>query len=219
MLVVQSFYPRNVPMRCLFQGRIVFGNYHLSTTLSANFGDTHMVYTTKPASTPFDQFMHVLTCKMENLRVMLVPSPDSKAPEDEYVTSGSNLYYYRRRVCKNLSAKFDQFLTMHSQFDSDHRIDFYAHTCCQSATFGPLFAFYCPLFFTGKKINHVEFCQMQCLDAIFTLQFLYRCRHRHILKTTHNCPQLRTMVDFIVLSIKLVFMVLGISYSRVLYNN
>ena len=69
----------------------MFGNYHLSTTLSANFGDTHMVYTTKPASTPFDQFMHVLTCKMENLRVMLVPSPDSQAPEDEYVASGSNL--------------------------------------------------------------------------------------------------------------------------------
>lgn len=67
----------------MFQGRIVFGNYHMSTTLSANFGDTHMVYTTKPASTPFDQFMHVLTCKTENLRVMFVPSPDSKAPEDE----------------------------------------------------------------------------------------------------------------------------------------
>ncbi|KAI0212656.1 hypothetical protein LSAT2_002397 [Lamellibrachia satsuma] len=86
-------------------GRIVFGNYHMSTTLSANFGDTHMVYTTKPASTPFDQFMHVLTCKTENLRVMFVPSPDSKAPEDEpprfmgdgFVVLHSNnadIYYY-----------------------------------------------------------------------------------------------------------------------------
>ena len=34
--------------------------------------------------------------------------------------------------------------------------------------------------------------------------------------TTHNYAQLSTMVDFIVLSIKLVFMVLGVSYSRVL---
>ena len=35
-----------------------------------------------------------------------------------------------------------------------------------------------------------------------------------IIKTMHNCAQLRTMVDFIVLSIKLVFVVLGVSYSR-----
>ena len=33
--------------------------------------------------------------------------------------------------------------------------------------------------------------------------------------TTHGYAQLSTMVDFIVLSIKFVFMVLGISYSRV----
>ena len=46
-----------------------------------------------------------------------------------------------------------------------------------------------------------------------------------LLKTTHNFAQQRTtthnythnMVDFIVLSIQLVFMVLGVSYSRVLY--
>ena len=37
--------------------------------------------------------------------------------------------------------------------------------------------------------------------------------------TSHKYAQLRAMVDFIVLSIQLVFMVLGISYSRVLYNN
>ena len=36
------------------------------------------------------------------------------------------------------------------------------------------------------------------------------------LKTAHDYAQLSTMVDFIVLSIKLVFMVLGVSYSRVL---
>ena len=52
-----------------------------------------------------------------------------------------------------LSSKFDEFLAVQSQFDSDHGINFYAPTCCQSATFvRPLFAFYCPLFFTGK--NH-----------------------------------------------------------------
>ena len=45
-----------------------------------------------------------------------------------------------------LSSKFDEFVAVQSQFNSDH---FYAPTCCQSATFGPLFAFYCPLFITG----------------------------------------------------------------------
>ena len=60
------------------------------------------------------------------------------------------LYYYRRAVRKNLSPKFGEFLAVQSQFDSDHGIDFYAHTHCQSTIFGPLFAFYCPLFFTKK---------------------------------------------------------------------
>ena len=53
-------------------------------------------------------------------------------------------------------------------------------------------------------------------DAIFRYDLYARCRHRRLLK---NYAQLRTVVDFIVLSIQLVFMVLGASYSRVLYNN
>ena len=60
-----------------------------------------------------------------------------------------NLYYYRSAVHKNLSSKFDRFQPVRSQFDTDYRLDFYAHTYCQSATFGPLFAFYWPLFLTG----------------------------------------------------------------------
>ena len=63
----------------------------------------------------------------------------------------SNLYYYSSPVHKNMSSKFDEFLAMRSQFDNDHRVDFYAHTCCQSATYVPLFAFYCPLFFYEKN--------------------------------------------------------------------
>ena len=57
--------------------------------------------------------------------------------------------------------------------------------------------------------------QLRFLDAIFMRQFSRRCRHRRLLKTAHDYAQLSTMVDFIVLSIKLVFMVLGVSYSRV----
>ena len=84
----------------------------------------------------------------------------------------------------------------------------------------------CPLFFYENKSQIMLFY----LDAIFTLQFSRRYRHRRRLRTTtHNCAQLRTtsrnyaqlrtMVDFIVVSIKLVFMVLGVLYARVLYNN
>ena len=62
-----------------------------------------------------------------------------------------HLYYYSSTVRKNLSSKFDEFLAGRSQFDSDYLVDFYAHTCCQSATSGPFFAFYCTLSFYGKK--------------------------------------------------------------------
>ena len=63
-----------------------------------------------------------------------------------------------KSVLTNLSSKFDRFLAAHSQFDTSHRIDFYAHTCYQSATFvRPFFAFYCRLFFTKKIINNVAF--------------------------------------------------------------
>ena len=33
-----------------------------------------------------------------------------------------------------LSSEFDEFLAKRSQFDSDHGVDFYVTTCCQSAT-------------------------------------------------------------------------------------
>ena len=36
---------------------------------------------------------------------------------------------------RGLFSKFDEFLAVRSQFDSDHGVDFYAPTCCQSATF------------------------------------------------------------------------------------
>ena len=53
-----------------------------------------------------------------------------------------------------LSSKVEEFLAVRSQFDSDHGVDFSAPTCCQSATFvRPLFACYCPLFFTEKNNN------------------------------------------------------------------
>ena len=79
----------------------------------------------------------------------------------------NDLYYYRRAVRKNLSSKFDEFLAVRSQFDG---VDFYAHTCYQSVTVEPLFAFYCPLFCMEKIINNVVFRPRRIVyAAVFAL--------------------------------------------------
>ena len=68
---------------------------------------------------------------------------------------------------EKLSSKCEEFIAGRSQFDSDHGVDFSAPTCCQSATFvRPLFAFYCPLFFTGENAA-LHF--MPCMNAVFAL--------------------------------------------------
>ena len=63
-----------------------------------------------------------------------------------------HLYYYRSRVCKNLSAKFDQFLAARSQFDSDHRVDFSLRL--HLANPQPLCDRFCPLF--SMTTNHKQ---------------------------------------------------------------
>ena len=64
-------------------GKFIFGKSLLPNTLSVNFGDSHIVYTTKPASTPFDKFMHIMKCKADNIRVMLVPTVKYQGIVDE----------------------------------------------------------------------------------------------------------------------------------------
>ena len=76
------------------QGKLVFGNYNIPTTLSVNFGEAHVMYTTKPASTPFDLFMHIIKCRAERLKVMFVNSPKYTGPVDEYVAFISYLCEY-----------------------------------------------------------------------------------------------------------------------------
>ncbi|XP_063040632.1 bridge-like lipid transfer protein family member 1 isoform X4 [Engraulis encrasicolus] len=56
-------------------GRIAFGNHHLPQTLCMHFDDAFLTYTTKPPSSHLDQFMHIVKGSLENVRVMLVPSP------------------------------------------------------------------------------------------------------------------------------------------------
>ena len=80
-------------------------------------------------------------------------SPGKGEEGEEDTIMGCVIYttVYSSPVCKNLSSKLDRFLPVRSQFDTNHRVHFSTPTSCQSATFGPLFAFYCPLFFYENK--------------------------------------------------------------------
>jgi hypothetical protein len=40
-----------------------------------NFEDAFLTYATKPPSSHLDQYMHIVKGSLENVRVMLVPSP------------------------------------------------------------------------------------------------------------------------------------------------
>ncbi|XP_056013431.1 bridge-like lipid transfer protein family member 1 isoform X4 [Ostrea edulis] len=64
-------------------GRIIFGNHLVPHSLIFSFEDGHFTYTTKPASTPFDQFMHDATGKAENFKLMFVQSNKYNGPLDE----------------------------------------------------------------------------------------------------------------------------------------
>lgn len=46
----------------------------MPTTLSINVEDAHFVYSTKPAASSLDHFMHFVKCKAENFKVILAPS-------------------------------------------------------------------------------------------------------------------------------------------------
>nr|XP_042899305.1 transmembrane protein KIAA1109 isoform X2 [Parasteatoda tepidariorum] len=87
-------------------GRLVFGNRLLPTTLSVNFEEAHILYTTKPASSRLDNFTHIAKCKAENFKIILAPSPKYTGLSDEpprymgegFVVFQSNfvdLYYYQ----------------------------------------------------------------------------------------------------------------------------
>ncbi|XP_048858560.1 transmembrane protein KIAA1109 homolog isoform X2 [Brienomyrus brachyistius] len=56
-------------------GRVAFGNHYLPQTLCLSFDDAFLTYATKPPSSRLDKFMHMLKGTLENVRVMLVPSP------------------------------------------------------------------------------------------------------------------------------------------------
>ena len=75
----------------------------------------------------------------------------------------THLYYYRRRVCVCVCvcvfAKLDQFLPVRSHFDTKRPVNLFHIATFPSSTFGPLFAFHCPLFFTKNN-------NLQCRDVL-----------------------------------------------------
>ncbi|XP_055600491.1 bridge-like lipid transfer protein family member 1 isoform X3 [Uranotaenia lowii] len=86
-------------------GRFVFGNRLIPTTLSICVEEAHCVYSTKPAVSKLDHFMHFVKAKLENSKVLLAPSPKYTGLGDEpprymgegFVVMSSNnmeLYFY-----------------------------------------------------------------------------------------------------------------------------
>ena len=111
------------------------------------------------------------------------------------------------------SSRLDENLSSRSQFYSDNRVNFSTYRYCQPATFGPLAFCVCSLFFT--ILNKKEF-RIATSVAMFTSD-LNAGVVPQMSPPPHDLKRLRTtMVDFVVLSIKLFVMVLGVSYSRVI---
>ena len=79
-------------------------------------------------------------------------------------------------VCVCVCAKFDQFLPVRSHFDSKRPENSVRIATFPSATFGPLFAFQCPLFFT--KDNNLE-CKSSRFATrdVFDLNAIRQWRH------------------------------------------
>lgn len=86
-------------------GRFVFGNSIIPTTLSICVEEVRCVYSTKPAASRCDHFMHFIKAKAENTKVILAPSPRYTGLIDEpprfmgegFVVMMSNLlelYFY-----------------------------------------------------------------------------------------------------------------------------
>ena len=113
----------------------------------------------------------------------------------------------------NESSRLEENLPARSQFYSNRRVHFCTYRYCQSATFGPLAFCVCSLFCTilnKKRIsNHHISCDVYIRSECGSCPDVATATHDLEYSST-------TMVGFIVLSITFVFMVLGVSYSRVL---
>ena len=83
---------------------------------------------------------------MELYYVVLTPNNTTDTKECRSFIATTNL-----AACVCVCAKFDQFLPSRSHFDSKRPEKFVRIATFPSATFGPLFAFHCPLLFTKNS--------------------------------------------------------------------
>ena len=70
-----------------------------------------------------------------------------------------DIYTTKGDACVRVFAKLDQFLPVRSHFDTKRPVNFFHIATFPSPTFGPLFAFHCPLFFTKNN-------NLQCRDVL-----------------------------------------------------
>lgn len=109
---------------CQIQGRFVFGNRLTPTTLSVCVEEAHCVYSTKPAVSRLDHFMHFVKAKADNAKILLAPSPKYTGLVDDpprymgegFVVMMSNLvelYFYMDEpgVCSNFIQSQLEILT------------------------------------------------------------------------------------------------------------
>lgn len=67
---------------------MVFGNRLVPTTLSILVEEAHFVYSTKPAASRLDHFMHFAKCKAENFKVRKETptyTTDLELPSQQYI--------------------------------------------------------------------------------------------------------------------------------------
>ena len=97
------------------------------------------------------------------------------------------LYYYRRRVRKNLFAKFDNFLAGCSQFDSDHLADFMRLHVAYPRPFCHRFLRLSFVFTTKSIINNVAFRHiLRCLRCTFRIYVATAIRQIRLIARWRN---------------------------------
>lgn len=90
------------------QGRFVFGNRLTPTTLSICVEEAHCVYSTKPAVSRLDHFMHFVKAKTDNAKILLAPSPKYTGLVDDpprYVLTRFNVTNAECSSIKNILFK------------------------------------------------------------------------------------------------------------------
>lgn len=72
----------------------MFGNRLTPTTLSVCVEEAHCLYSTKPAMSRLDHFMHFIKAKADNAKILLAPSPKYTGLVDDPPRYIIQLFYF-----------------------------------------------------------------------------------------------------------------------------